>query len=139
MIQPWYNPLWLTGLKTPTKNTKHVLIVRTGACKDNVSVTTNGITQTFNTIIPICSCVHLSKVQEKTITCQFCSIYWNWSSGKRPNTTSLFFSNHNPNDIHNFRTQTQKNNNTCFRTYLFIFHRHTTQEFAFIVCSDEQS
>ena len=29
-------------------------------------------------------------------------------------TTSIFFSNHNPNHIHNFGTQTQKNSNTCF-------------------------
>ena len=29
------------------------------------------------------------------------------------------FSNHNSNSIHNFGTQTQKNNNTCFGTYLY--------------------
>ena len=33
-------------------------------------------------------------------------------------TTSVLFSNHNSNYIHNFGTQTQKNNSTCFETYL---------------------
>ena len=35
-------------------------------------------------------------------------------------TTSLFFfSNHSSNSIHNFGTQNQKNNNTCFGAYLY--------------------
>ena len=31
----------------------------------------------------------------------------------------VFFSNHNSASIHNFGTQNQKNNNTCFRAYLY--------------------
>ena len=34
-------------------------------------------------------------------------------------TIGHFFSNHNSNYIHNFRTQTQKNCNTCFGAYLY--------------------
>ena len=34
-------------------------------------------------------------------------------------TTNLFSSNHNSTSIHNFRTQTQKNSNTYFGTYLY--------------------
>ena len=34
-------------------------------------------------------------------------------------TTSFFFSNHNSNYIHNFGTQTQKNNSTCFGAHFY--------------------
>ena len=34
-------------------------------------------------------------------------------------TTSLFFSDYNSNYIHNFETQTRKNNNTCFGAYFY--------------------
>ena len=37
----------------------------------------------------------------------------------RHHTTSLLFSNHNSNYTHNFGTQTQKNNNTCFGAHLY--------------------
>ena len=51
-------------------------------------------------------------------------------------STSLSFSNHNSNYIHNLRAKTQENNNMFWS--LFIFQGHSAQESASNVCNDEQ-